>query len=453
MYLDIVKNILKTPQSAGEKLPSVRLLAESLKISPATAHKVLKVLLARGIIYSLQGKGFFWGKKPDWEKLPEPHLSGLQQVEAGVREDWRSGYYDPQKKLPSIKEMAARYNVSRATVQKYFEQMQAQGIVDRVGQGRYFPVVGKDSDFNKTQVILITRCDAFGTLFLESDREIELLKEAYRVAEEQNLELIILGYEEQRERFLNRYGKECKLSDFPLCLGSLVSTWLLTRPRNLLHILAAQTYPVSVWWEHPVEALPRSLRNKEKWAFFNLAFGTFSGNAVGKYLLAKGYIKVAFISPYHESNWSKDRLIGLQNSGIETIAVVDKTMPSPWAYRQEAIKSGAKGENVETVARKQIADKLLRLLNSKTVLPSVWVCVNDEVASILMELASKGKIKLPQYWIGFDNSRESYRLRLDSFEFNTSSMVRQSFYHLTAPGSGLFATKDLLELSGKIVEK
>ena len=128
-------------------------------------------------------------------------------------------------------------------------------------------------------------------------------------------------------------------------------------------------------------------------------------------------------------------------------------MPSPWAYRQEAIKSGAKGENVEKVARKQIADKLLRLLNSKTVLPSVWVCVNDEVASILMELASKGKIKLPQYWIGFDNSRESYRLRLDSFEFNTSSMVRQSFYHLTAPGSGLFATKDLLELSGQIVEK
>jgi len=242
MYLDIVKNILKTPQSAGEKLPSVRLLAESLKISPATAHKVLKELLAQGVTYSLKGKGFFWGTKPHWKKLPEPHLSGLQQVEAGVREDWRSGYYDPQKKLPSIKEMAARYNVSRATVQKYFEQMQAQGIVDRVGQGRYFPVVGKDSDFNKTQVILITRCDAFGTLFLESDREIELLKEAYRVAEEQNLELIILGYEEQRERFLNRYGKECKLSDFPLCLGSLVSTWLLTRPRNLLHLLSAQTF-------------------------------------------------------------------------------------------------------------------------------------------------------------------------------------------------------------------
>jgi len=55
--------------------------------------------------------------------------------------------------------------------------------------------------------------------------------------------------------------------------------------------------------------------------------------------------------------------------------------------------------------------------------------------------------------VSFDNSTDSYRNRLDSFEFNVETLAEQSVFHLVSPGVTLYKIGDFRELSGHVVEK
>ena len=59
----------------------------------------------------------------------------------------------------------------------------------------------------------------------------------------------------------------------------------------------------------------------------------------------------------------------------------------------------------------------------------------------------------PPYMVSFDNSNDSYRNRLDSFEFSLDALAEQSVFHLISPGVTLYKKDDFRELSGHVVEK
>lgn len=50
-------------------------------------------------------------------------------------------------------------------------------------------------------------------------------------------------------------------------------------------------------------------------------------------------------------------------------------------------------------------------------------------------------------------SNDSYRNRLDSFEFSLDALAEQSVFHLVSPGVTLYKKDDFRELSGHVVEK
>ena len=87
---------------------------------------------------------------------------------------------------------------------------------------------------------------------------------------------------------------------------------------------------------------------------------------------------------------------------------------------------------------------------SKAPTTEAWVCVNDEVAAIIMELFEQKKINKKPYIIGFDNSSESYLLQFDSYDFNTEALVLQMFYHLN---SDSLLASHLVEIPGSLVKK
>ena len=99
--------------------------------------------------------------------------------------------------------------------------------------------------------------------------------------------------------------------------------------------------------------------------------------------------------------------------------------------------------------QKGILKKLLK--DAPTQIP--WVTVNDEVAGLLRELEEEGTLKEIPYLVGFDNSAESYLLRLDSFDCNTEKLVEQMFYHLDLGKKDPFHNGLLREIPGKVVEK
>ena len=55
--------------------------------------------------------------------------------------------------------------------------------------------------------------------------------------------------------------------------------------------------------------------------------------------------------------------------------------------------------------------------------------------------------------VSFDNTVDSYRIRLDSFRFNLDTLAEQSVFHIVSPGVTLYKKDDFRELSGSVVEK
>ncbi len=77
----ILDNILEE----GEALPSIRGLAGDLKISVITVKRAYEELEREGMIYSVQGKGFYVDN-PDREYMEEKRVHGVEEEFMAVLE-------------------------------------------------------------------------------------------------------------------------------------------------------------------------------------------------------------------------------------------------------------------------------------------------------------------------------------------------------------------------------
>lgn len=445
---EILQALLKSPGSPGARLPSVRSLAKSFGAAPGTARSALAELCDDLRAYAVPGKGCFWGKRPELE-LPELPESQSESLARKFREDWNSGYLKPDAKFPMMKELCARYDVSLPLLRRFLTQKVEAGALVRLGHGRYRFAHSKTPE-NDGEVLLVTRCDRSGYFPSASERETEFLRSMYRRAAENNLKLRLIGFHEASGMLLSRSGEPCSLSDFPHVLGAVISTLLVRNSSDILTLFRSVTYPVSVWWEQPPGEFPKFLKG-HRWAFFNATFGTFPGKIVGDFLKKRGCSSVAYISPYHASSWSADRLLGLMESGLSVTAFTDAEFASPWDFRELARKGGGT-DSVEMRARALCEQKLKSI--AKDIPPfDAWVCVNDEVASILQELSERGDVPRAPYMVGFDNSEESYLMRLDSFEFNIDTMVSQALFHLLSRNADSEFSGELREIHGSVIVK
>ena len=68
---DVKKSVIDAGFRDGEKMPSVRKMAERLNLSVNTVHKVYRLLAQEGRIQLVHGKGCFWGEAPVIEVKPE----------------------------------------------------------------------------------------------------------------------------------------------------------------------------------------------------------------------------------------------------------------------------------------------------------------------------------------------------------------------------------------------
>jgi GntR family transcriptional regulator len=75
----------------GEKLPSVRALAEQLRLNPTTVARVYRQLEAEGIIYTQTGSGSFVGGRPPGLTQSEQRRRLAPQIRQLVVEAGRLG--------------------------------------------------------------------------------------------------------------------------------------------------------------------------------------------------------------------------------------------------------------------------------------------------------------------------------------------------------------------------
>ena len=457
MREELAKIIQGIPHKDGDRLPSVREIMKAYGVSSNTVQAALKVLEKGALICRIQGKGCFWtsgGVAKIYERIPAPKAkeSAYDKVGRLFREDWERGAFRINEPLPLMKELAQRYNVSQAILRNFLNAMVQKGTLNRAG--RFYSFIrqqANEAPRSLSEIIFVTRCNSWGGFTAESEREMDFLRMVYKKAGAENYKLILLGMNEKSGKLIDRSGKTRRLSDFPNAVGAILSTLLIMQPLKLLQQFAGIKYPIAVWWEHPMQSLPPRYLQKDNWTFFNSTFGTAPGRELGKYLIAHGIHQVAYISPYHDSSWSIDRLQGLREAGLNIIDYTDSEFASPWDYKQIA-RSKVEKFSVEAYARELLKQKMISLMGNKEYEQIPVVCVNDDVANTLLEMQEEGRIGKLGALYSFDNSAESYMLRLPSYDFNTQALVDHMFYSI-ANTDAFRMQRKIQQILGQVVEK
>lgn len=441
--------LLEAADRDGQPLPSVRALAKHHGVTPLTMHRALRRLAQEGRVHAVPRKGFFWGSQP----LPKPPLTAppklrLEGVRDRLLEDLRRGVFHPHKPLPDARSLGEIHGVGARRMAGLLAALVEQGWLVRRGHGLF--TASPSSPPSRATVVVVSRCDRDGMFLIDSERETDFLKSIRIQARELGLEAVFAGWHEGAAggRLLDRDGRELHIEHVHgTLLGMIASTWLVQDPLAMLRQLRRAKVPVSVWWEHPATDFP-SVRAGSL-VGFNLSFGTSAGWEVGRHLRTLPEGSVAYVSPFHASEWSRARLEGLQQalegSGIRILPCVDSTWESAWHMRQ------ARGDASEGEA---LLRGILHRLLSENALGEqpTWVVVNDHVALHMIPLARE--MGLPRPWIvSFDNTSASEAWQFDSFEFHTDGMVRQMLHHILHPDAKMFRGGGLHEMMGRMVTR
>jgi DNA-binding transcriptional regulator YhcF (GntR family) len=168
---NIIKNAIRSgPLSAGDRIPSVREIAELAKVNPNTAAKALRELTLEGTLVSRRGHGYLVAPNmqiPTKSKVGDPHentvneashepqankvrkqdsvASITQNHSAQTRHDTYVPEYVkvqneilqkiaskellPGDAIPAIREMAQVRNLNENTVAKAYRELQLRGVV------------------------------------------------------------------------------------------------------------------------------------------------------------------------------------------------------------------------------------------------------------------------------------------------------------------------------------
>ena len=457
MREELEKIITELPHKDGDRLPSVRALMKAYGISSGTVQAALRNLEKEKLICRIQGKGCFWAqggiaKFYDRNVVPTVRESASEKLERLFNEDWDRGTFRLDKPLPLMKELVLRYNTSQAVLRKFLNDKVQQGTLNRTG--RLYNFIRKRETAGKpslSEIVFVTRCNSWGGFTAESEREMDFLRMVYKKAGAENYKLILLGINENSDTLIDRSGKPRKLTDFQNAVGAVLSTLLVMEPLKLLQMFAGVKYPVAVWWEHPLGGLPPRYLQKENWTFFNSTFGTSPGVEMGKFLISHGINQAAFFSPYHNSSWSIDRLEGLRIAGLNVIEYTDSEFASPWDFKQIA-RGKVEKHAVESYARDLLKQKISSMMHDRDYRNIPIVCVNDDTASMLLEMQEEGTLNNLGEIFAFDNSAESYLLRLPSYDFNTQALVDHMFYTI-ANSDAFRMQRKIQQILGNVVEK
>jgi len=191
-----------------------------------------------------------------------------------------------------------------------------------------------------------------------------------------------------------------------------------------------------------------------------MAYGRESGAVLGGHPAIRKHTRIAWISPFHGAEWSRNRLEGLRQSLPEGTLIHEALSPwvSEWDF-QEAVwrdPEAWKRVRLDGVGREAHFPDLVRPLMEaigcdrllQSFSPSLdealasgsslWVAASDWVALACLDwLGAKG-LRVPEdvALAGFDDSREALRHGLTSVRFDAQMMARAMVRQVLSPQAG-----------------
>lgn len=416
------------------RLPSVRALAALWKCSPTTVQAVLRKARARGWIETRTGAGSWAAGRMPGPVAPSSRRTA-ENLAAELREEIRLGRWGSGERLPPPKDLATRYGVHPATVRKAFGRLTQESMLEQRGHAWLVARPGRQRG-EQLVLLCLGAKEGEGNLRLGSDREWDFWREIQIEAARNNLRPEIHPWS----------GKLPDLKTRPV--GAVVSTWHLPDPYPLLSALHRARLPAAVWLENPVLS-PARLPLRSPWlGFHDMAYGQESSAALAAHPAIRKHARIAWISPFHGAEWSRNRLSGLRRSLPKGTVLHEALGPwvSEWDFQEKVWHDPEVWERVrldglvrpagaadlvrplmDAIGRDRLFERFSPELSAASASGStLWVAASDWVALGCLEWLRGMGMRVPEdiALAGFDDSREAMRLGLTSVRFDAQMMAR-----------------------------
>ncbi|NLG17551.1 MAG: GntR family transcriptional regulator [Fibrobacter sp.] len=482
-------------ENPSERLPSIRQISARCSVSARTVSKAIKQLCSEGEIVIRWGAGCF----------PSGYVELLQKDEAGsqerrkskseisfdqIRNDLINFRFPPGSCLPSFKELSFRYGVCYPTLRTAVNKLCSEGVLLKKS-GHYYVREKKVSREWRLKVVVI--CAAYnGSLIIEKERERDFFRHLTIETSQRGLDLEFFGYVDRTSapHFIDpgshnpvAFGNRNDI------VGYILVTWHMKDYVECLNRIRHLGKPVSIWVEH-FRSIPKiSISNISTPAFFDLSYSRRPGAEMGRLLIEYGHRRIAYISPFHDSVWSAQRLCGLEeafkDAGLEggVVPFVLNDYSNDWSFMDivlkevkldgildekelaasselrdfekiEQIRSGIYSIFRDGLIMRDCKSLLDRALSDRNI--TAWVAANDLCALLFLDYLKEKSIRVPDdlSLAGFDNTFESLEHGLTSYDFNIAGLVHSMIEHLLNP-SGLISVNkgDAIHLEGKVIRR
>ncbi|HEX2955568.1 MAG TPA: GntR family transcriptional regulator [Chitinispirillaceae bacterium] len=487
--IEKIRALLKiTPDN---NLSSVRKLAQQFKVSPVTILRAIRALEHEGLLASRWGKGVFAAENQPLAENPEGQKMGKYLMTLHqFKMDIISGKFQTHLPLPPINQLADLYNASYPTIRKVLSSLLEENLLKRTG-ARYYFFTNRLKQ--RSRIALVAFGMSRGLIKIETERERNFYLLLSSIATNNNVDLEIICYNDYldipcfytpKDLSMEVYLKSSGIS------GIILSSYHMNNSAECLATLMTYNIPVSAWIEDSriLSTVDRFGSHYRKLTFFDSSYSTIPGRDVGRYLLENGHRSIAFISPFHGSPWSQNRLKGLKKAVLlHPDAILYPFTVSEYIndyfYMLPFLENADFNRHFKSDVFTQQIDEFLSprlsaikyehdtLLRDNAIFSSIknavdhitanqcitaLVCVNDLVASLITDYWNYNHIshdKRPVL-IGFDNSFKSLQQQFSSYEFNTQGEIQNMINHVLYPESTLFTrNKPVIRLSGKVIER
>lgn len=476
---------------AGNQLPSVRVLSGMLTVSPVTIMRALNKLKSEGVISGRWGKGNRVGKAVQTENTGISEERGtFRRARSQFKQDIINGSYPTHLPLPSLNQLARKYNISYPTLKKVLQTLLDDNIIKRTGTKYYFFT---NRTMSKVRIAVV----AFGldrrSIKIETERERTFYRLLSSTALDLNVEIEFISYNDYLENPVfyipSNESLSYYLSQRDVC-GIILSSYHMNNSAECLSRLLTLNLPVSAWIEDSriLDSVEKYGSRYRKLTFFDSSYSTIPGYDVGTYLISKGHRHIAFLSPFHASPWSQNRLKGLKKAiggqtGVSLIPMVLTDAINDYVYMSKILAKSDFEECFTATsfvhdihyflaprinAIKYQYDILLRdsliFSDIKPLIDNVvsdrsitaLVCVNDLIARLVNEYWIDLGLTIEQRkaLIGFDNSFTSIEQQISTYEFNTQGEIQNMINHLRYPDISLYKQNmPVIRISGRIIER
>lgn len=470
-------------------LPPLRELARLCGVSPATVWKEITSLQSQKRLVTRWGHEIRVNeKKAAPPRATEvPRQAKWQRIRETIANEFLTGRYPPGSVLPAKKELQRQYKASYQTITKVLSTLSSAGEIEIILGGFRIPVSRSRRKW-RPKIVVICAGSQLGIPKIVTERERMFYQFLTIEATHAQVDLDYIIYEDWGDEpvfYPPHNHPQMRPPDDDSVLGYIVSSWHMKSFQDCLSRLSHIHKPQAVWLEN---SLTGDVINTGRLrAFFNIGYSSSPGQHMGEHLIKQGHREIAYLSPFHKSLWSQERLYGLidvygkQGASFKVHPFTSSFAESEWDFTEEVqrredldailqtdritnelpsyLKERAeqfRNEGIkllrDSLIMRDIEVHLLRILNTHQI--TAIVGANDLCALLSLDYLKGNGIGVPSQvsLAGFDDSFEGLVNGLTSYSFNTHSLVR-AMINYTAGSQLLRSKTEVRFFEGMVIER